>query len=120
MKRVVGGLGILDGGEESVEGTGARATREEAKLDSREVAGPEQVSSEAVVDSSRHDFEGGFKKGDWARVGEGLWAGFGDKDQESLEDLGREGGPAEAGVTKHGVSDHGVSWALAEETSGEA
>ena len=90
MKGVVGGLGVLDGGKESVEGTGARSTREEAKLDSREVAGPEQVASEAVVDNSRHDFEGGFKEGDWARVGEGLWTGFGNEDQESLEELGRE------------------------------
>ena len=103
-----------------MEGTGACASREEAKLDGREVADPEQVASKAVVDNSRHDFEGGFKEGDWARVGEGLWARFGDEDQEGLEELGRKGGPSEAGVAKHGVGNDSVSWALAEETSIEA
>ena len=33
MERVVGGLGVLNGGKKSVEGTGAGASREEAKLD---------------------------------------------------------------------------------------
>ena len=43
-----------------MEGTGACASREEAKLDGREVAGTEEVTGEAVVDNSCHDFERGF------------------------------------------------------------
>ena len=60
MERVVGRLGIFDGCKESLEGTGTGASREEAKLDGREVAGTEEVTGEAVVDNSCHDFERGF------------------------------------------------------------
>jgi general stress protein YciG len=75
------------------------------------------VAGEAVVDNSRHDFEGGFKEGDWARVGEGLLAGFGNEDKEGLKELGRKGGPAEAGVAEQRVGNDGVTWTQAEEAS---
>ena len=63
MEGAVGGFGVFNSREESVEWAGTGAASEESKLDGREVADAEKVAGQAVVDNAGHDLEGGFKKG---------------------------------------------------------
>jgi hypothetical protein len=79
----------------------------------------QEVASEAVVDNSGHDFEGGFEEGDRTRVGQRLVPRLlRDKDKESSEKLCWEGGPSETVIAERGVGNDGVTRADAEEPGG--
>ena len=62
MEWAVGGFGVFNGRQESVEWAGAGAAWEEPKLDGGEVAGAKKVVGQAVVDNAGHDLERGFKE----------------------------------------------------------